>query len=222
MLVVGAQDGAGLDVALGVVVVVAGGGVDAAHRADHFAGKQHVLHRDHGVEQVDARLVVHAGVKEHVVQQVLVSSGFFISCARPGSGPSGKRHRAAAVRDQELERGEVLEQIALDELHEGRGVGIEVVRAGGVEARVAAGAHVDHGGHVVLHHLFVDGVPVLVGQRGLVQWPPGVGVQVDADGAVFLHALFQLGGCRWRDRRRATAAAWPRARKWSGNSVETR
>jgi hypothetical protein len=33
--------------------------------------------------------------------------------------------------------GKVLEQIALDELHEGGGVGVDVVRAGGVEVRVA-------------------------------------------------------------------------------------
>jgi hypothetical protein len=76
-----------VDVALGVVVVVAGFRVDAAHRADHLGGEQHVLHRDHRVQQVDAGLVVDAGVEEDVLQQVVFSSGFFISCARPRKRP---------------------------------------------------------------------------------------------------------------------------------------
>ena len=33
-----------------------------------------------------------------------------------------------------FERREILEQVAQDELHERRGVGVDVVRAGGVEA----------------------------------------------------------------------------------------
>ena len=72
-----------VDVALGVVVVVAGLGIDAAHRADHLRGEQDVLDRDHLEQQVDARLVVDAGVEEDVVQQMLVSGGRFMSCARP-------------------------------------------------------------------------------------------------------------------------------------------
>ena len=73
-----------LDVALGVVVVVAGLGVDAAHGADHLAGEQDVLDRHHLGQQVDARLVVDAGVEEDVVRAGgPSSSGFFSSCARP-------------------------------------------------------------------------------------------------------------------------------------------
>src|SRR5215217_725963 len=52
-----------LDVALGVVVVVAGLRIDAAHRADHLAREQDVVDRDHRGQQVDAGLVVHAGVE---------------------------------------------------------------------------------------------------------------------------------------------------------------
>ena len=47
-------------------------GVDATHSANHFAGEQNVIHRDHLGQQVNARLVVHAGVKEDVVQQMLL------------------------------------------------------------------------------------------------------------------------------------------------------
>ncbi len=65
---VGTQRG-GLDVAPRVVVEVAGLGIDAAHGADHLGGEQDVLGRDHAREQVDARLVVDAGVEEQVLQQ---------------------------------------------------------------------------------------------------------------------------------------------------------
>src|SRR5687768_16090391 len=64
LLLLGRQDRRGLDVALGVVVIEARLRVDAAHGADHFAGEQDVLHRDHLGQQVDARLVVDAGVEE--------------------------------------------------------------------------------------------------------------------------------------------------------------
>jgi hypothetical protein len=56
----------------GVVEGVAGGRVDATHGADHLRSEQDVLHRDHAGQQVDPGLVVHAGVEEDVVQQMLV------------------------------------------------------------------------------------------------------------------------------------------------------
>src|SRR5438105_12742616 len=56
MLVLGRKDRRCVDVALRVVVVMASGRIDAAHRADHLAGEQNVLDRDHRVQQVDARL----------------------------------------------------------------------------------------------------------------------------------------------------------------------
>src|SRR5436190_12152959 len=42
LAIVRAQRGCALDIALGVVVVETGLGIDAAHCADHFACKQHV------------------------------------------------------------------------------------------------------------------------------------------------------------------------------------
>ena len=108
------------------------------------------------------------------------------------------------MRNQEAQRREVLEQVAGQALHEGRGVGVQVMRAGGVEAGVAAGADVDHGRDVVLDHLFVDRVPVAVRQRRAGPVAAGrIGVQVDADVAIFLHALFEFGNAGARINARA-------------------
>ena len=145
-------------------------------------------------QQVDARLVVDAGVEEDVVQQVLRQQRLLQLLRQAAEAAPVVGHRAAAVRDEEAQRREVLEQVRGQALHEGRGVGVQVVRAGGVEAGVAARAHVDHRRDVVLDHLLVDRVPVAVGQRrrGPVA-ARRVGVQVDADDAVLLDALLQLG-----------------------------
>ena len=153
-----------LDVALGVVVVVAGLGIDAAHGADHLAGEQDVADRHHLGQQVDARLVVDAGVEEDVAEQVVREQRLLqLLREAPVAAPVVGRG-AAAVRDDEAQGREVLEQVALNELHERRGVGVDVVGAGRVEARVAARAHVDHRRDVVFDHPLVDRVPVPVGQ----------------------------------------------------------
>src|SRR5699024_11352979 len=65
-----------IDVADGVIEVVAGFGIDGADRSDHLRSEEDVLRRDRGEQFVDARLVVDAGVEVQVVQQVLVEIGF--------------------------------------------------------------------------------------------------------------------------------------------------
>jgi hypothetical protein len=55
-------------------------------------------------------------------------------------------HRAAAMREDEFEAWEMLEQAGGQELHERRGVAVEIVGARGVKIRVAGGADVNHGG----------------------------------------------------------------------------
>jgi len=47
--------------------------------------------------------------------------------------PPVEGYRAAAVGNHEPERGEILEEVALDELHERGGVGVDVVRPGVME-----------------------------------------------------------------------------------------
>ncbi len=74
---------------------------------------------------------------------------------------------------------EVGEQIALEQLHEGRGVAVDVVRAGAVEVRVARGRHVDHRRHVQLHHRLVERIPPAVRERRVGPVAAGrVGVEV--------------------------------------------
>src|SRR4029077_9294173 len=57
-----------LDVALGVVIVVASLRVDPPDSADHFAGEQDVVDRDHLGQKIDARLMIDAGVEEDVLE----------------------------------------------------------------------------------------------------------------------------------------------------------
>ena len=97
------------------------------------------------------------------------------------------------MRNQEFQGGEVFEQVRSEALHKSCGVGIQIVRASRVEATVAAGAHVDHGGDVVFHHFFVDGVPVFVAQgRRCPVTARRIGVQVDTHIAILFHAALQL------------------------------
>ncbi len=93
-----------------------------------------------------------------------------------------------------LSVGKSLEEVGRQELHERRRVGVDVVRAGRVEARVARGAHVDHRRHVELDHLLVERVPPAVGQRRLLPVPARrIRVQVAADHPELVHAALELG-----------------------------
>ena len=96
-------------------------------------------------------MLLERGTLEHVGEPA-------VSAPVVGNGP-------AAVRNDEAQRGKIPEQIALDELHERRGVGVDVMRAGGVEIRIARGGDVDHRRDIQLDHLLVEGVPVPVGER---------------------------------------------------------
>src|SRR3984957_11469457 len=169
-------------VAFGVVPGEVAGRVVAADRAQHLRREQDVARFDHRGQQVDAGLVVHAGVEEDVVHQ----QGLDRRALLPGGDAEEPApvvgHRAAAVRDHEPQRREPAEPVPHQQLHEGGGVRVEVVRAERVRGRVARGGHVDHGRDVELDHLLVQREPVRVGQRR--RGPPRAGrvrVQVAAD-----------------------------------------
>ena len=121
------------------------------------------------------------------------------------------------------QRREAGEQVALDQLHEGGRVGVEVVRAERVEVGVAGGGDVDHRRHVELDQRLVQREPVRVGERRRGPVPAGrVGVEVAADEAQLLDAPAQLGdGVVERAARRLRAAGTTPA-KCSGNSPTTR
>ena len=99
---------------------------------------------------------------------------------------------------------EVLEEVALDELHERGGVGVDVVRAGEVEGGVAGRADVHHRRHVELDQLLVERVPPAVGERRLLPLAAGrIGVEVAADEAELVDAALELlDAVRRRDARR--------------------
>ena len=104
------------------------------------------------------------------------------------------RRGAAAMGHDEAQLREIPEQIALDELHHGGGIGVDVMRARGVEAGVATGRYVDHRGNVVFDHLLVDRIPVAVGQRRRLPVSAGrIRVQIDSDEAELLDAFFEFG-----------------------------
>ena len=70
--------------------------------------------RDHLGQQVDAGLVVDAGVEEDVLQQVVLQQRLLQLLRQAAEAPPVVGHRAAAVRDDEAQRREVLEQVALE------------------------------------------------------------------------------------------------------------
>ena len=167
--------------------------IDAAHRADHLTREQDVLGRDDFGQQVDAGLMIDAGVEIDVVQKQLDQQGLLHLLRQAAKPPPVVRHRAAAMRDKELQRRKVLEQVGRQALHERRRISVQVMRAGGVETLIAACADMDHRRDVVLDHLLIDRIPVPAGQRRRCPVPPGrIRVQVDPNEPVIPDASLQL------------------------------
>src|SRR6478735_6514923 len=123
----GLVEAGGVDVACRVVEMVARPRIDVPDRADHFGGKEDVLRGDDFQQEVDSGLVVHAGVEEDISQQVLFQRGLPQGHGKPTEAPPVVGHSASPMGNDELQGGEVLEQVPLDELHESGGVRIEVV-----------------------------------------------------------------------------------------------
>ena len=191
---VGVADRCFVDVALGVVETEPGLGVVALDRADHFRGEQDVVDRHHFGEEIDAGLVVDAGVEENIVAQDLGELRLAVIERDAAKAAPMERHRAAAVRNDEFQLGERLEQVRQEHLHEHHGIGVEIIRAGGVHRRIAAARDVDHARHVELDHLLVQREPGFVGHRRRVEIAAGrIRIEVAAD-KTHVDAALELGG----------------------------
>src|ERR1700732_2980753 len=98
-------------------------------------------------------------------------------------------NRAASVRDDEFQCGEIFKNVGGEELHESGGVAVQIMGARGVKIRIARSADVNHGGDIELYHLFVERVPEAVGERRIAPMPTRrVRIQVAADEAELFHA----------------------------------
>src|SRR5690606_29781901 len=106
------------DIALGVVEIVPSGRIDPAHRADHLAAEQDVLRVDHLGEQVDARLMIDAGVEIDVVHQVRVEARLLQHVCKSAVAAPMEWHRTAAMRYDESQTRETSEKVPLEQLHE--------------------------------------------------------------------------------------------------------
>ena len=153
-----------VDIALGVIEVMARFRIDPAHGTDHLRAEQDVSDVDHLGEQVDARLVIDAGVEEHVAHHMLCQRRTLQHVRQAAIAAPMIRNGSAAMGDYETQRRKVAEQIAFDELHEGRGIRVDVMSAGRVEVRIARCRDVHHRRDVELHHLLVERIPVAIGE----------------------------------------------------------
>ena len=186
------QTGGVVDVDLGVVVVVAGVGVDPADGADHLGGEEDVVGRHHVDQQIDAGLVVDAGVVPDVIGETVEVPALVLGHTFEPTPVVG--HGATAVGDDPAQVVEVGHEARGQGLHEGGGVGAEVVGAGGVEVVVAGRRHVDHGRHVEFTHRFPQRPPVAVVQGRAGPEPAGrIGVDVAADEPHLLDAASEFG-----------------------------
>ncbi len=108
--------------------------------------------------------MVHAGVEGDVAQQVLGDGGALHPGGQAVVAAPVVRDGAPTMGDDQPERREAGEQVTLQQLHEHRGVRVEVVGTKRVEVRVAGAGDVDHGRNIELDHLLVQGEPRRIGQ----------------------------------------------------------
>ena len=168
--------------------------INAAHRADHFRGKQDVLGRDHLGQHVDAVLMIDTGIEEDIAKNPLiqVAKPHILRHAPEPAPVIG--HRPAPMRDDEFDLRKIGEDIGHHEMHESGGVSAEIERAGGVHCRMAGPADMNHRRHIQIAHGLVERIPVFVAKRQILPVAARrVRVQVAADEAHFLYTAAQFG-----------------------------
>src|ERR1039458_7945446 len=109
--------------------------------------------------------MIDAGVEINILQQMLVERRLLHLLRQTAVAAPVERYRAAAMRDYEFQAREILEQVALDKLHERGGVGVDIMRSGMMEIRIAGRRYMNHRRHFEFAQFLVDWVPMPVGQR---------------------------------------------------------
>jgi len=99
------------NVTLGIVIVVACLRVYAAHGADHLRSKQNIFDWDDTREQINARLMVDAGIKVNVIEQMVLEQRLFQLLRQASETTPVVRHCATAMGNEELQGWKILEQI---------------------------------------------------------------------------------------------------------------
>ncbi len=132
-----AQIGDLVEVALGIVECVSRFGIDPGNRTQHFRCEQDIVDRHDPAHQLDSGVVIDASVEEDVAQQMVEQGLLPDRQTESAKAAPVEWDRATTMRNHELERRKVLEEIALYQLHERRRIGIEVVRPRVVKGRIA-------------------------------------------------------------------------------------
>src|ERR1700746_632887 len=129
-----------------MVEIMAGLGIDAFYSADHLRSEEDVIDGNDFRQHIYSRLMIDAGIKVDVFQKKFAQRRTFqILCDAAITAPM-VGNGTAAMRNDELQRGKILENVRSEELHERGGVAIQVVSARGMKIRIAGTADVDHGG----------------------------------------------------------------------------
>jgi hypothetical protein len=109
------------------------------------------------------------------------------------------RNRAAAVRDEDLEGREVLEDVGIQQRDDCHALFVDEVQGVGKALRAAPG-RVNVTRDVQFHHLFVQGIPEAIAERRCLDPAAlaGVWIEETPDEPLFLDAFLQVGDDRLR------------------------
>ena len=173
---------------------MAGCRIDAANGAHHFGSEKNVVDGNNLEEQVDSRLVIHARIKEYVAADHLIQRRALRILGKPAISAPVVGNRAAAMRNDESELRKIFKEIGGDELHESGCIGIDVMRSGCMEIRIAGRADVNHRRYIKLDHFFIERIPMLVRKRRSGPVAAGrIRIQIASDKAHLVHASLEFG-----------------------------
>ena len=181
-----------IDIALCIVVVEPGARINALDRADDLRSEQYVVGRHHFQQQLHAGTMVDARIEKHVVHEFFERRTTQL-LRQAAVAPPVIGHRATAMGNDEPQRRKILEQIGLDELHEGRRVAVQIMCARRVKVGVARTTDMNHSRHIELDHALKKRIPVALRQWRIGPVPVGrIRVDVAADKTEFFNAARQL------------------------------